>query len=136
MAVRIRNLLAKEWIRLFGACILTLLVGVVLRLRYRTSSRGYDLNYALADALIVTGIIGSLLELFSAKFLIERAADDLAEKLVERVVQALCVFKGYHSTSFWRGLRGAKILAHRADILGPGLGKPSPNYCSQILWPS
>jgi len=86
--------------------------------------------------LIATGIIGGLLELFSAKFFIERVADDLAEKLVERVVQTLCVFKAYHSTSFWRGLRGAKILAHHADILGPGLAKPSPNYCSQILWPS
>jgi hypothetical protein len=50
VAVRIRNLLAKEWIRLFGPCILTLLVGVVLRLRYRTSLPGYDLIYALADA--------------------------------------------------------------------------------------
>jgi hypothetical protein len=60
--------------------------------------------------LIATGIIGGLLELFSAKFFIERAADDLAQKLVERVVKR-CAFSRlitrhlsggvYEAPKFW-----------------------------------
>jgi hypothetical protein len=43
-----------------------------------------DVVGTLADAIIVAGIIGAALELFATRFLIERVANDLAEKLVGR----------------------------------------------------
>jgi len=84
MAVRFRNLAAKEWFSLFAPFLLSFVLGILLRLRYRTTWPLYDLVYTLADALVVAGIIGSLLELFSAKLLIQKVADDLAGKLVGR----------------------------------------------------
>jgi hypothetical protein len=84
MAVRFRNLAAKEWLRLFGPFLVSFVVGILLRFRYRLAWPPQDFVYTLADALVVAAIIGSLLELFAAKLLIQRVADELAAKLVGR----------------------------------------------------
>lgn len=84
MAFRFRNLKVTEWIRLFGPFAVVAVLGLMLRSVYPPYWLMPDAFYSLADALMVAGVVGSLLEMFSAKFMIERVADDLAEKLVGR----------------------------------------------------
>jgi hypothetical protein len=84
MSLRFRNLKVKEWVRLFGPFVLAFFVGLFLRSQYILISFRFETVHALGDALMVAGIIGTLLELFSAKFLIERVSDDLSERLVGR----------------------------------------------------
>lgn len=84
MSFRFRDLKVVQWIRLFGPLLGAFLFGFILRVAYPYCWFMPDAFYSLADALMVAGIVGSLLEMFSAKFMIERVADDLAEKLVGR----------------------------------------------------
>ena len=84
MSLLFRNLKVKEWVRLFGPFVLAFLVGLFLRSHYVPISLRFETVRALGDALMIAGIIGTLLELFSAKFMIERVSDDLSERLVGR----------------------------------------------------
>ena len=84
MSFHFRNLGAKERGALFGPFAALFLVGLLIRFLYRSCWFVSDSFYALADALMVAGIIGGLLEAFSAKFMIEKVSDDLAQKLVGR----------------------------------------------------
>jgi hypothetical protein len=84
MSFRFVNVRVSEWLRLFGPFLLVLVLGFLLRLEYPGGWRLSDTVHALADALMVAGIIGSLFEMFSVKFMIERVSEDLAQKLVGR----------------------------------------------------
>jgi hypothetical protein len=84
MSFHFRNLKVTEWLKLFGPFVIILLLGALLRFLYPCTWIAPDGFYALADALMVAGIVGSLLEMFSARFMIERVSDDLAQKLVGR----------------------------------------------------
>jgi hypothetical protein len=71
-------------VRLFLPFIVSLIVGFLLRAYYPPYCFLGDGIQGLGDALMVAGIVGSLLELFSIKLLIEKVSDDLAQKLVGR----------------------------------------------------
>jgi hypothetical protein len=84
MSFHFRNLTVMEWLKLFGPFVSAFVVGILLRFLYPCNWFALDTVHSLADALMVAGIIGSLLEMFSARFLIERVSDDLAQRLVGR----------------------------------------------------
>ncbi len=69
---------------MFVPFILILVVGALLRGLYPKEWRVSDFFYALGDAFVIAGLIGISLDLYTSKFLIEKAADDLAGKLVGR----------------------------------------------------
>jgi hypothetical protein len=82
MPFRFRNLKTKEWWKLFGPFLGIFVAGGATRHFYPPQWWSSTTFYALADALMIAGIIGSLLEMFSAKFMIERVSEDLAQRLV------------------------------------------------------
>jgi len=84
MALRFFDLSVKENFKLFGPFIAAGIVGIVFRISYPFAWPYADVVYILADALIVVGLVGSIIELYSAKLLIRRVADDLADRLVGR----------------------------------------------------
>ena len=59
-------------------------IGIGIRLWYPCDVWPHETAYALADAFIVAGVIGIVLELAAAKFLIQKVSDELAEKLIGR----------------------------------------------------
>jgi hypothetical protein len=84
MTFHFRDLPVKDSAKLVSGFILSILIGASGRLWYSRNWWLHDTAYALADALIVAGVIGLILELFASKFLIERVAGDLAPRLVGR----------------------------------------------------
>ena len=84
MAFRFRDLSLNDYTRLIGAFVLPLSIGIAARLWYPVCWWPHEVAQSLADALIIAGIIGILIDLFAAKFLIEKVADDLAQRLVGR----------------------------------------------------
>jgi hypothetical protein len=59
-------------------------VGVVTRIEYRYWWPANELVYFLADAFIVAMVLGVSFDVFSAKLLVERVSDGLAQALVGR----------------------------------------------------
>src|SRR5499433_204625 len=59
-------------------------LGIVGRLKYPDWWPGQDLVSFVADAFIVAALIGMFLGLFSAKLLVERVSDGLAQRLIGR----------------------------------------------------
>ena len=59
-------------------------VGVVTRIEYPYQWPANELVYFVADALIVAMILGVAFDVFSAKLLVERVSDGLAQALVGR----------------------------------------------------
>ena len=84
VAVRFFDLSVKESLKLWGPFIVAGIVGIVFRISYPFAWPYADVVYILSDALIVVGLVGSIIELYSAKLLIRRVADDLADRLVGR----------------------------------------------------
>lgn len=84
MVVKLRNLPFKDIAKLFWAFLAIFMAGALLRFLYPHDCPVADAFFALADALMVAGLIGAGLEIFASKFLIEKVADDLAGKLVGR----------------------------------------------------
>src|ERR1700756_1976047 len=74
----------KDHIRLLLPFLLAGAVGVLARVRYPYWWPANELVYFLADALIVAMILGVAFDLFSAKLLVERVSDGLAQTLVGR----------------------------------------------------
>jgi hypothetical protein len=74
----------SEFVRVAGLFLIVFLVGIAARVWYPFDRWPYDVMRMLADAFIVAGIVGFLLELFATKFLIQRVADSLTDKLVGR----------------------------------------------------
>lgn len=58
--------------------------GVVARLKYPYWWPGNELVYFVADAFIVAMLLGVVIDVFSAKLLVERVSDGLAQRLVGR----------------------------------------------------
>jgi hypothetical protein len=84
MSFRFSKLTVTDWVRLYGPFLTLILLGFLVRKFYRFDWLWPDLFIALSDALFIAGLIGVVLELYSTKFLIERVAEDLTEKLVGR----------------------------------------------------
>jgi len=88
VATRFRDLSGKEYWKLTWPFLLSLVVGCALRYLSPRICRPYwlptDFVSAFADALIIAGILGLLLELFATRLLIEKVSNDLADKLVGR----------------------------------------------------
>jgi hypothetical protein len=84
---RFRDLSVEEYWNLTWPFALSLIGGMVLhRLTPCQPWHGIppDSVSSLADALMVAGILGLLLELFATRLLVEKVSGDLAEKLVGR----------------------------------------------------
>jgi hypothetical protein len=84
MAFRLRDVSLEEYVKVAGVFLVPIVVGAAARIWYPCNWWPHDTTYALADALIVAGVIGLLLELYAAKFLIEKVSDHLAERLIGR----------------------------------------------------
>lgn len=74
----------KDHLRLLLPFLLLGAVGVVTRIEYPYGWPANELVYFVADALIVAMILGVAFDLFSAKLLVERVSDALAQTLVGR----------------------------------------------------
>jgi hypothetical protein len=74
----------KDHIRLLLPFLVLGTVGIVTRIRYPYWWPANELVYFLADASIVTMILCVAIDLFSAKLLVERVSDALAQALVGR----------------------------------------------------
>jgi len=81
---RFHALSFRDHARLLLPFIVAGLVGIVARLKYPYWWPGNELVYFLADALIVAMLLGVVIDLFSAKLLVERVSDALAQRLVGR----------------------------------------------------
>ena len=87
-ARRFHALSVKDHFRLLLPFLLAGAVGVLARVKYPYWWPGNELVYFLADALIVAMILGVAFDLFSAKLLVERVSDGLAQTLVGRGLPA------------------------------------------------
>jgi hypothetical protein len=67
-----------------GMCVL----GAAAKLKYPYWWPASDLVSFVADSFIVTAMLGMLLELFSAKLLVEKVSDSLAQRLIGRGLPA------------------------------------------------
>jgi hypothetical protein len=63
-------------------------VGMVARLKYPYWWPANDLVYFLADSFIVAMVLGVALDLFSARLLVERVSDSVAQRLIGRGLPA------------------------------------------------
>jgi hypothetical protein len=87
MSARFRDLSAEEYWYLAWPFLGALICGFVMRVSVPFHPWLYippDAISAFADALMVAGVLGLLLELFATRLLIEKVSGDLAEKLVGR----------------------------------------------------
>ncbi len=92
MPTRFRDLSGREYWNLAWPFGLSLMVGFLLRVFGFRVHLPYwlpeDIVVALADAFVVAGIVGLLLELFATRLLVEKISGDLSEKLVGRGLPA------------------------------------------------
>lgn len=84
LSVRFRDLSVREYVKLVGPFFVAVLIGLAVGVWYPEVWPWADVVGKLADAFIVVGVIGCLVELYSVKFLIQRVAGDLSERLVGR----------------------------------------------------
>jgi hypothetical protein len=78
----------KDHARLLLPFLLMGILGGVARLKYPYWWPANELIYFLADSFIVAMVLGVTLDLFSAKLLVERASDGLAQRLIGRGLPA------------------------------------------------
>ena len=74
----------RDHLRLLFPFIVAGIIGGVARVKYPYWWPANDLVFFLADAFIVATVLGIALEIFSAKLLVERVSDGLAQRLVGR----------------------------------------------------
>ncbi|HWF37793.1 MAG TPA: hypothetical protein VG322_04695 [Candidatus Acidoferrales bacterium] len=84
VSVKLLDLKTKEGWKLIGPFVSIFVLGLAARIVYKPHWWWPDTIFALSDALIIAGLLGFCLEVYSTKFLIEKVADDLTEKLVGR----------------------------------------------------
>jgi hypothetical protein len=99
----------RNALRKCGPFVFCLVVGLGL-VYYPDEWRLHSTIHALRDALMVAGIIGLCIELFSATLLIQETADELSEKLVgyglpsdaqiviSSIVRSTLVYRNYEKT--------------------------------------
>ncbi len=68
--------------KVFAPLVVSFVIGVLLRSCYPEDWRFYETTRVLGDALIVAGIIGFCIELWSTSILIDHAAEQLSNRLV------------------------------------------------------
>ncbi|HEU0049216.1 MAG TPA: hypothetical protein VFQ43_16620 [Nitrososphaera sp.] len=85
---RFHALTLKDHARLLLPFLVMGVLGGVARLEYPYWWLAPDLVSFLANSFIVIAVLGVLLELFSAKLLIERVSEDLAQRLIGRGLPA------------------------------------------------
>jgi len=78
----------KDHARLLLPFLVAGVLGVIARLKYPYWWPGNELVYFLADAFIVAMLLGVAIDVFSAKLLVERISDGLAQRLVGRGLPA------------------------------------------------
>jgi hypothetical protein len=88
VSFRFSSLTAKEWFGLLRPFLFFVCVGFVGRGFYPKCWWWSDAVFGLFDAVMIAGFVGIGLELYGTKFLIEKIADDLTEKLVGRGLPA------------------------------------------------
>ena len=81
---RFYALTLRDHARLLLPFVVAGLLGVVARLKYPYWWPANELVYFLADAFIVAMVLGVAVDVFSAKLLVERISDGLAQRLVGR----------------------------------------------------
>ena len=81
---RFRALTLKDHARLLLPFLGMGILGVVAKLEYPYWWAAPDLVSFAANVFIVTAVLGVLLEIFSAKLLVEKVSEDLAQKLIGR----------------------------------------------------
>ena len=74
----------KDHVRLLLPLLSVGVVGAAARLKYPYWWPGTDLVFFLADSFIVAAVLGVLVEVFSARLLVERVCDGLAQRLIGR----------------------------------------------------
>jgi len=74
----------RDHLRLLLPFLVAGAIGVVARLKYPYWWPGNELVYFVADAFIVAMLLGVVIDVFSAKLLVERVSDGLAQRLVGR----------------------------------------------------
>ena len=84
MPRRFYALSLRDHVRLLLPLVVAGVLGVVARLKYPYDWPGNELVYFLADAFIVAMVLGVAIDVFSAKLLLERVSDGLAQRLVGR----------------------------------------------------
>jgi hypothetical protein len=84
MAPRFRRLTVKDHLRLLLPFLAFGVLGGLARFKYPYWWPANDLVYFLANSFLVAMVIGIILTLFSARLLIERVSDNLAQRLVGR----------------------------------------------------
>jgi hypothetical protein len=85
---RFYTLSLKDHARLLLPLLLMGILGGVARIKYPYWWPANDFVYFLADTFIVAMVLGVTLDLFSAKLLIERVSDGLAQRLIGRGLPA------------------------------------------------
>lgn len=78
----------RDHVRLLLPFVVAGALGVVARLKYPYWWPANELVYFLADAFIVAMVLGVAIDVFSAKLLVERVSDGLAQRLVGRGLPA------------------------------------------------
>ena len=81
---RFQPLGLKDHVRLLLPLIVMGVVGAAARLKYPYWWPATDLVFFLADSFIVAAVLGMLVELFSARLIVERVGDGLAQRLIGR----------------------------------------------------
>lgn len=87
MSIRFRDLSGMEYWHLSWPFATVLVAGLILRSLGPSATSNHlapDFINALADALLIAGILGLLLEIYATRLLVEKVSGDLAEKLVGR----------------------------------------------------
>lgn len=74
----------KDHVRLLLPFLVAGALGIAARLKYPYFWPYNELVYFLADAFIVAMLLGVVIDVFSAKLLVERVSDGLAQRLVGR----------------------------------------------------
>ena len=85
---RFHTLSFKDHARLLLPFIFAGALGVAARLKYPYWWPANELVYFVADAFIVAMVLGVAIDLFTAKLLVERVSDGLAQRLVGRGLPA------------------------------------------------
>jgi len=85
---RFRPLTLKDHARLLLPFLVMGVLGAVARLKYPYWWPAPELVSFVADSFIVAAVLGVFLELFSAKLLVERVSEGMAQKLIGRGLPA------------------------------------------------